>query len=67
MHSQLRHFSIMYYRGEPEISDPEFDAMFRLLQKWESQHPEIITPDSPTQVVQYEDDGSEEHWYDYET
>jgi len=65
--SQLRHFSIMYYRGEPEITDAEYDAMFRMLQKWETQWPELVVPDSPTQVVEYEDDGTEEHWYEWET
>jgi len=59
----LRHHSIMYYRGEPEIEDWEYDAMFRLLQKWERQWPEFFIPDSPTQIVEWPDDGSEEHWY----
>lgn len=64
--SQLRHFSIMYYRGEPEIKDEDYDAMFRLLQRWETQYDLDVPPDSPTQVVQYEDDGSEYHWYEPE-
>jgi DNA ligase (NAD+) len=35
----------------PEISDAEFDALVRELRDLEAQHPELITPDSPTQRV----------------
>lgn len=61
---QLRHFDIMYRRGEPEITDAEYDAMFQMLQNWERIWPELVTPDSPTQVVEHKDDGTEVHWYD---
>lgn len=63
VHANLRHYDIMYRRGTPEISDAEYDAMFRMLQSWEHQYPEIVTPNSPTQIVEHEDDGSEEPWY----
>jgi DNA ligase (NAD+) len=36
---------------EPEISDAEYDALFRELLELEAQHPELRTPDSPTQRV----------------
>jgi len=35
----------------PEISDAEYDALMRELRELEAQHPELITPDSPTQRV----------------
>src|SRR5690349_21303146 len=33
----------------PEVSDAEFDALVRELRELEKQHPELVTPDSPTQ------------------
>jgi len=36
---------------EPEISDAEFDHLFDELQALEEEHPELVTPDSPTQRV----------------
>ena len=36
---------------EPEISDAEFDRLFDALQALEQEHPELVTPDSPTQRV----------------
>ncbi len=36
---------------QPEISDAKFDALMRELRALEEQHPELITPDSPTQRV----------------
>ncbi len=40
-----------YVLDEPSISDAEFDRLFRELQHLEQQHPELKTPDSPTQRV----------------
>ncbi|MCS6919648.1 MAG: NAD-dependent DNA ligase LigA, partial [Fimbriimonadales bacterium] len=40
-----------YVLDQPEISDEEYDALFRELQQLEAQFPELITPDSPTQRV----------------
>ena len=37
--------------ANPAISDAEFDALFRELQALEEQHPELASPDSPTQSV----------------
>ena len=36
---------------QPEISDAEYDRLMRELQKLEQEHPELLTPDSPTQRV----------------
>ncbi len=48
----IRHHEYLYYGLDaPEISDLEFDALMRDLQKLEAKHPEFITPDSPTQRV----------------
>jgi DNA ligase (NAD+) len=40
-----------YQEAAPEISDREFDRLMEELQKIEREHPELITPDSPTQRV----------------
>jgi DNA ligase (NAD+) len=40
-----------YELDEPEIPDAEYDRLFRELQDLESRHPELQTPDSPTQRV----------------
>ncbi len=40
-----------YVLEEPSISDAEFDRLFRNLQTLEEAHPELLTPDSPTQRV----------------
>jgi len=46
-----RHNYLYYVLDAPEISDAEYDRLFRELQKLESEHPELITADSPTQRV----------------
>jgi DNA ligase (NAD+) len=46
-----RHEHLYYVLDSPEISDAEYDALMRRLQALESQHPELITPDSPSQRV----------------
>ena len=40
-----------YVLDEPTISDFEYDRMLRRLEDLEAEHPEEITPDSPTQRV----------------
>jgi DNA ligase (NAD+) len=40
-----------YVLDRPEISDAEYDGLFRELQQLEAQHPELRTSDSPTQRV----------------
>ena len=48
----IRYHAYRYYvLDAPEISDAEYDALFRELQRLEAEHPELITPDSPTQRV----------------
>ncbi len=46
-----RHNRLYYVLDAPEISDAEYDAMFRRLVEIEEAHPELRTPDSPTQRV----------------
>jgi DNA ligase (NAD+) len=46
-----RHEHLYYVLDQPEISDAEYDAMMRRLQSLETEHPELVTPDSPTQRV----------------
>ena len=52
LREQIRHHDQLYYQKDrPEISDAAYDTLFRELQDLESQHPDQITPDSPTQRV----------------
>src|SRR5687767_7999507 len=46
-----RHEELYYVHAAPEVSDAEFDALMRELQALEAGHPELVTPDSPTQRV----------------
>ena len=50
-HSIRRHDELYYVHSRPEISDANYDALFRELQELEKQHPDFVTPDSPTQRV----------------
>jgi DNA ligase (NAD+) len=46
----LHDYSYQYYvLSQPSISDAEYDALYRELVALENEHPEVITPDSPTQ------------------
>lgn len=48
----LNEYSYYYYvLDEPRVPDAEYDRLFRELQNLEVKHPELITPDSPTQRV----------------
>ena len=40
-----------YVLDSPEISDAEYDELMRELRQLESEHPELVTPDSPTQRI----------------
>jgi DNA ligase (NAD+) len=52
LRSQLERANHAYYTLDaPEISDAEYDRLFRELQSLEAEHPELLTPDSPTQRV----------------
>ena len=46
-----RHNRLYYVLDAPEISDAEYDGLMRRLQEIEEAHPELRTPDSPTQRV----------------
>ena len=46
-----RHEYLYYVLDNPEISDAEFDTLMQQLKDLESQHPALVTPDSPTQRV----------------
>jgi DNA ligase (NAD+) len=46
-----RHEYLYYVLDTPEISDAEFDQLMQQLKDIESDHPELVTPDSPTQRV----------------
>ncbi len=47
----LRHDQLYYNEGRSEISDAEYDELFRELKALEVEHPELLTPESPTQRV----------------
>ncbi len=53
-----RHDHLYYVLDSPELSDAEYDALFRELQDWEGRFPDLRTPDSPTQRVGGEPLGS---------
>src|SRR5512145_309143 len=46
-----RHNRLYYVEDAPQITDAEYDRLFAELQALEAAHPELITPDSPTQRV----------------
>jgi len=49
---QIRYHDYLYYvEAAPEISDAEYDRLYRELVELEKRFPELITPDSPTQRV----------------
>ena len=49
---QIRHHEERYYvHDNPEITDAEFDALMRELREIEAAHPELVSPESPTQRV----------------
>src|SRR5215813_998931 len=48
----IAHHDHLYYAlDRPEVSDAEYDALGRELRELEAAHPELVTPDSPTQRV----------------
>ena len=46
-----RHNYLYYVENRPEVSDAEYDRLLRELRALEEAHPELVTPDSPTQAV----------------
>lgn len=52
LRAEIRKHDVLYYgEARPEISDREYDLLFRELQDLERAHPERVTADSPTQRV----------------
>ncbi len=52
LRDEIRRHEYRYYvLDNPEISDFEFDQLMARLQELEAGHPELVTPDSPTQRV----------------
>lgn len=52
LRKEIEHHTYRYYAlDQPEITDAAFDSLMRELRQLESEHPELITPDSPTQRV----------------
>ncbi len=52
LRQQIRHHDYLYYvEAQPEISDREYDRLYQELKDLEEKHPDLVTPDSPTQRV----------------
>ena len=52
MRDELRHHEHLYYvLDAPELTDAQYDALMNRLKKMEAEHPELVTPDSPSQRV----------------
>jgi len=52
LREKIRHHEYRYYvLDAPEITDAQFDALMNELKQLEAEHPQLITPDSPTQRV----------------
>ena len=52
LRDKIRHHEYLYYvLDNPEITDAQFDQLMIELKKLEAEHPELVTPDSPTQRV----------------
>ncbi len=52
LRSQIAYHDYRYFvLDQPEVSDAEYDALMRALRALEEKHPQLITPDSPTQRV----------------
>ncbi|MEA1952014.1 MAG: NAD-dependent DNA ligase LigA [Planctomycetota bacterium] len=52
LREQIRHHNRLYYvHAAPELTDLEYDRLLESLVKLEAEHPQLITPDSPTQRI----------------
>lgn len=51
LEEEIRRLSALYYAGTPEVSDPEFDALWMELTELEEAYPELLDADSPTQML----------------
>ena len=49
---ELRRHAYLYYTlCQPQMTDYDYDMLFKKLEAIEREHPELVTPDSPTQCV----------------
>ena len=49
LREEIRHHEYLYYvLDAPEITDAQYDALMNRLKELEKEHPELVTPDSPT-------------------
>jgi DNA ligase (NAD+) len=52
LRAEINHHNYLYYvQDNPEISDAEYDRLMQELKRLEEEHPQFLTPDSPTQRV----------------
>src|ERR1043166_4525717 len=52
LRQEINHHDYLYYvLAKPEITDLEYDRNFQRLKELEAKHPELVTPESPTQRV----------------
>src|SRR5258708_28684907 len=52
LRNEIRRHDVKYYvEAAPEISDLEYDKLLERLKTLEADHPELVTPDSPTQRI----------------
>ncbi|HEX5719488.1 MAG TPA: NAD-dependent DNA ligase LigA [Thermoanaerobaculia bacterium] len=52
LRSEIRHHDYLYYvKDAPDISDEQYDKLYRELVSLEEEHPDLVTDDSPTQRV----------------
>ena len=52
LRARIRHHEEQYYvHDAPDITDAEFDDLMKELTALEREHPDLVTPDSPTQRV----------------
>ena len=52
LREEIRHHDRLYYvESRPELTDLEYDKLLQSLKQLEKEHPELVTPDSPTQRI----------------
>src|SRR6185503_1700430 len=52
LRSEIRHHDYLYYvKDAPEVSDEQYDKLYRELVSLEEKYPDLVTEDSPTQRV----------------
>jgi DNA ligase (NAD+) len=48
---EIKRHNHLYYNAEPELTDDEYDCLYRYLQRLEAKFPDMFDPNSPTQTV----------------